>query len=79
MTTITIHTPVYYNRSISVRRELIDRACRNFEALHIKIEAKPYNEFEYAIDPFKALAIGKEWWVKGTELVNFPIKEMVVC
>lgn len=79
MVEVNIRKPVFYNRTISIRRDLIERACRNFEMLHIRIEAKPYNEFEYVIDPFRALAVGREWWVKGVKLINFPIAEMAVC
>jgi len=75
MLSVTIHSPIWHDRSISVRKSLINLAVKKGVALQIKIEAKPYNA-TYWIDPCKALSVGKSWFVKGTELINFPIFEM---
>ena len=76
MLQVTIRQPVWHDQSISVRKSLINLAVKRGEALQVKIEAKPYNEATYWIDPSKALSIGKSWFVKGLELINFKISEM---
>ena len=78
MILVTIRKPVYFNRTISIRKDLIILAQKKNEAIQVKIEAKPYTDFTYSIDPSKALSIGKPWFVKGTELINFPIKELEI-
>mgnify|MGYP001576912182 CR=1 FL=1 len=78
MLSITIHRPVWKDRSVSVRKDLINLAVKRGEALQVKIEARPYDQATYWIDPHKALSIGKSWFVRGTELVNFPISEMEI-
>lgn len=78
MIPITIHKPVWHNRTISIRKDLIELAQRKNEAIQVKIEAKPYINFTYIIDPSKALSIGKSWIIKGMELINFPIKELTI-
>ena len=78
MICITIRKPVYFNRTISIRKDLILLAQKKNEALQVKIEAKPYTDFTYMIDPVKVLSVGKIWVIKNVELINFPIKEMEI-
>ena len=78
MIPVTIRKPVWKDRTISIRKDLIILAQKNQEAIQVKIEAKPYTDFTYSIDPSKVLSIGRKWVVKGTELINFPIKEMEI-
>jgi hypothetical protein len=78
MTQVTIRKPVWKDRSISIRKELVEMCLKNLEGLVIKIETNPYKEYTYTIDPAKVVAVGKTWIVKGTELINFPISEMQI-
>lgn len=78
MILVTIKSPVWFNRTVSIRKDLIELAQKEQQMLEVKIEAKPFDNLIYHIDPSKILSIGKPWFVKGKELVNFPISEMEI-
>ena len=76
MIQVIIRKPVWKDRSVSIRKELIDIALQRKEWLEVNIKAKPYSDFIYAIDPKKVIEYSKEWVIKGTVLLNFPISLM---
>jgi hypothetical protein len=78
MIKVEIQKPIWHDRSISINKATIDRAYKDREMILVKINANPYKDNNYIIDPAKILAIGKSWFIKGVELLNFSITEMEV-
>jgi len=76
MIPITIQKPVWYNKTISIRKEIVLIAAKSDETFEVVIKAKPYTDNKYQIKASKVLNLGKDWIVKGTTLVNFPIDAM---
>ncbi len=76
MIPVVIRKPVYFNRTISIKKDLVDIAQQKKEALEVNILAKPFNDFIYTIDPFKLEQNSKIWIIKEAKLLNFPISIM---